>query len=366
MELKVKPRLFTDGKRTGEFLNVLPERLTLNYPKIYTSEVSTDETCFKEVKRVKFEITKDIKELDRNLLNQKHISGDWVKDLYETTKEYIFKTWKPEKFHLVGHSSGYDSRVISQAIFDLFKQHGKEWLGVTLFVENHGEGHLTSEILKKEGWDLKHFYHYGQGVAPDQLHSSSFQWLVYFNKFNGICSYPVNQWYDPYYKMYQDGIIPIDAQYYTGYGANEVTEMFAKHNRPISNYLSWHHTLQLGMFKDWGECIHPFWSIDWLMKLYAYKDIQHTKPRVNELVTRVISPHLNSIPRWDVPNTTKMGYKHVGFELMNNLMEFYRNSFYGKMNPIRANNWLEYLEWWGRLCTASLCEYLLKRGFKIT
>jgi hypothetical protein len=369
MELNVKPRLY-NGKKTGEFLQALPQKLTINKKllsgglKIFTSEVSTDETCFEEVKRVPFELNEEVKQLELEISRQKPLKGDWVKDLYEANKDYIFKTWDSKKFHIVAHSSGYDSRILSQALFDLYKKHGKEWLGVTLFVENHGEGELTRKILKLEGWEDKYFFHYGKNVPPQALHGSSFQWDSYFNKFNGIGSYPVNQWYDAYNKMYQMGVIPKDCQYYTGYGANEVLEMFAKHKRPISGYLSWHHTLQLGIFKDWGDAYHPFWDSEWIKRVYAY-DLRDLKSRINQIVTMTISPNLRSVPRWDITETTKAGYKHVDFDLMNNLIELYRNSFFGQRVRCKANNWLEYLDWWGHVCIASLCDYLLKRGFKI-
>ena len=76
MELKVKPRLY-NGKKTGEFLDALPSKLTLNKKllngglKIFTSEVASDETCFEQVKRIPFEVSEEVKQLQNEISRQK-------------------------------------------------------------------------------------------------------------------------------------------------------------------------------------------------------------------------------------------------------------------------------------------------------
>ncbi|GAH77103.1 unnamed protein product, partial [marine sediment metagenome] len=45
----------------------------------------------------------------------------------------IERSWDPGQFHLVLHSSGYDSRIISKTIVNLRDKYGESWLGDVLF-----------------------------------------------------------------------------------------------------------------------------------------------------------------------------------------------------------------------------------------
>ena len=59
----------------------------------------------------------------------------------------IERDWDPDKFHLLFHSSGYDSRIFSSILMKLREKHGEGWIGKILFLCWEPEGALFEEEL---------------------------------------------------------------------------------------------------------------------------------------------------------------------------------------------------------------------------
>ena len=193
MEYKGRTRMYRGPEGASlNFDDVVPDKVTIRdiSPKPY---VYAHVTPFVEVDIVPYveppEITK--------FLNNMEVCESSLEKIFNSVVESIEEYCDPGKLHVIGASSGYDSRIIAKAIQILRKKNGEEWFGYTMFVENGGESEGFLAIMKDLDFlDHAESWHPKYGVK-------------YFNnmheKFNGICSYPINQWYD----------------YYVNYGLNE-------------------------------------------------------------------------------------------------------------------------------------------------
>ena len=181
--------------------------------------------------------------------------------IWTELKKAIFEGWRTDKIHVIGASSGYDSRIIAKVLQELRKKHGSSWFGETYFVECGGEAVGFKQIMQALGFSSKNYviwepnYDYGYFMDISK-------------RFNGLCAYPVNQWYDYYASQFNLN----DIQYISGYGGNisDAMRENAPFLKPVKDGLSikkrlrlffkWNYDYQLAAFKQPPHSFHPFWS----------------------------------------------------------------------------------------------------------
>jgi len=361
--MNTRPIFIGDGEST-DMLDVLPRELTLNnidarfYPK--TCARPAEETIFKEVKYKPFEYSAEMGEL----FGRDKCPPTGMRGMYEILKESIERTWDPTKFHVIGHSSGVDSRIICKAVCELTEKHGDDWAGDVLYVENGGEGDLFNQIKEITGINGIAF---NWGAEPGWYNEPFFRFDDFYKKYNGPVAYPMNQWYDSYNRLYEEGVIPKkDIQGYTGYGANETQQKAVRNHKGYAWYFPWVHQLQLSLFKHWGgDWEHPFLDIDFLHALNTNEFCNTHKTRFNILLAAEVAPELYHIPHIHTKQVIKRGYRHVDPILLKKLYDTYRQSWFGSQFDVRTESHIEYREWWFFYCVASFCEHLLKNGYKI-
>lgn len=339
--------------QTGGFYEVLPKKLTLNLvPGIFQS-LSSRETCFKEVRRVLYKKPLWVTELQKELSSMPQRSGDWTKEVYEVIKAGIEKKWKPEKYHVIGASSGWDSRVMAKAIKELRDKNGFDWFGDTIFMECHGEAEPFKNIMSY--LDLPYYVMDGH-LGSEFYFQDRVKLQTHADKFNGMVSYPVNQWFDWTYKFHVK-----DCQYFTGYGSNEVDEMGLKKWHSFEAYHRWHYDLQLNWFKWPEDTVHVFWDADYLKSIWSYPEIRKHQERITELICRYQIPELNHIPRLNYENIPN--YRNMSNWQMQKCITEYSESWFGSQVKCAPNPVHDYTQWWGYYCIASICEKL--KGYKI-
>jgi len=79
--------------------------------------------------------------------------GEYLQAMVEELRITVWNTWDPEKFHVVWHSGGYDSRIMSAAICDLFGPN----IDNVLFICFGSECNVSKQILEAEGWPRDRF-----------------------------------------------------------------------------------------------------------------------------------------------------------------------------------------------------------------
>lgn len=379
------------------FHEVCPEKLTLNknlHPKIFKELTDGwNGTIFNEVNVVPFVEAYDTETKNFYMEGISRVivgKEEFAKCMFNKLMSVIEDTWIPEKFHVIPHSSGYDSRLISTILKRLKKKHGSDWIGDYLFVEAHGESDHALEAIVMEGWKKSHYIVINENVNSSEAHAHNFEFTSAWRRGNGYIGFPVNVWYGMVEWLQNKGLVPIDddqIQCYTGYGANETMYSMYKPSHYFSNntvdsmhipkhgvgwYFAWHYYHHLSGFTLKSNWIHPFYNLDYLREF-----IKYSKGNIEEVASRCLSvssillsyfePELGKLHKLVTKEVTKRGYNTISDRLLNKAIKDYRSSWYGKnIKPnIIPTNRLIYCDWWGSWYVASFCEYLLKSGHSI-
>ncbi len=357
-----KTQSFTSDIGTDrDFYKVLPKKLTLNLnDMLIPSLVETDETMFKEVKRVHYQEQPWVTMFQKQLNELPKKGGPFEQDLFDTFCSIIEQRWQPDKFHVIGASGGWDSRLIIIALSELRKKHGAKWLGDLLFVEGWGEGHNYKEILNRFGWEEKYYQIYNEKIAPGWMHEKSLEFKNYWKRFNGLVTFPINQWWD----LYGDYVERDDVQFITGYGSNETDMLMLKEHHSFQWYAGWHYQLQLENIKFMEETIQTFWDLNWIRKTWEYPAIRTSSKRIPQMIVEKLAPQLSDIPLLTYEQLSS--YRHIDNDLLAQCVKQYEASRFGQKIPCKPSNYIgEYQKWWGYYCMASICQYLLESGYEI-
>ena len=345
-----------------------------------TNEPGFRETPFEEINVSEYSSTVDNDTSDiiaASYIKPELISPEQYTDkIFDLFKRTIKLHWKPEKFKIISHSAGSDSRMISTAIKQLHEELGSEWLGDVMFIEAEGESEGFLEIMKIQGWDDDQYC-----VMNNDLDPNENQWLALdfenaWKKLNGVLGFPVNVWWDTVLWL-QDicGIAPPDDQIqaWTGYGSNEISKAVYHPEQTIPWYFKWHYYHELANFPMKVETVHPFHSFFFISEFLKWIDMENPMeyPTVtcSKKIIPVIAPELSHIDH--TPELYKKrdaaGYRTVSDKLMVKNINDYQASWYGKnVNPsLVATNKIEYSRWWGEWCLASFCEHLIEQGCEV-
>jgi len=345
------------------FIETLPNELTIrkNLPIDITKQFMgySCETIFKEVSINKYSPTQETE----IFLNTPIQPINDLSELYEEIKKAVYNTWDCTKVHILGHSSGYDSRLLSYIIKELTIEHGQDWMGKVYCVEVLGEESNFKRIMQTVGLDG---IIYNEGIPAQAKHSYSFKFDTFWQKFNGIVSYPVNVFYDAYRYLSEQGMISKNnIQYYTGYGATESMDN-ALAQWGFAYYYKFLHHLQVQYFRQWGgEWTYPYWQWNVQKAIRGCIKWKDSKERLAKLLADQIIPWNKTIPRIDVKELKQAQYMTIDDTTLKQIERDYNRSWYGGNVPIKLTNNIGYNLWSFHYCVASLCEHLLEQGYKI-
>jgi len=385
MKFFKRPRIYESSVGRSEHIwEIMPKNVTVKKdinPVCFnaTSEGYT-ETPFVEVSIVPYESAYPdiIEDFNFDGLVKLDINYDrFIELLYEQLVKVIEQTWDSSKFHVIPHSSGNDTRLISYIIKQLYDKNGKEWLGDILFVEANGEQKEFLEIMKLVGWDKSQYMIYNEGAEPSKYHNHSFNFDTCWKSLNGYMSYPMNKWYDFVDYLQHQGTIPEDdkLQLYTGYGANETTRAIHDRGQSLEWYYWWHYHIALSQITYKGNWVHPFWELDFLhlMEIYGWKYLDKAGEKgksplsVSKLILDKIAPEFKEIKNLTTNDVAERGFLEISDEMMYREMKNYGESWYGKNNKVKMPVYkvIMHCEWWGKWALASFCEYLIKEGHNV-
>ncbi len=292
----------------------------------------------------------------------------YAEELLKHTELAIERAWDPKKFHVVSHSSGYDTRLISIAIKNLYADLGDEWLGDLVFVEGDGEGPQTREILKKLGWGDWPFYVYNEGAEVHEYHARSIEFDGAWKRFNGISGFPLNVWYESYEWLQERGLIPGDEriQCFTGYGSNEIAKA-VNNLGGFKWYTKWVYHHPLSVFKLKGQWVHPYYHLPLWRFIQKHHVWRYRNCGIAKHAIKYISPEtwgMGGMGIVDREPTVRL----LSDRLIKQAIMDYGRSWYGReIHPWNrpSTNLMDYSSFWGEWCLASLCEHLLASGHTI-
>jgi len=165
------------------------------YRKKVKGLVFCKSSLFKEIEMV-LNLDKETTSFIKNVPEKKSIPlNNLVKKVVNELMLFIEGIWDRSKIHVVIHSSGYDSRLISAIIRKLEEKNGSSWLGEVYFICYEPEVQYFRMIMEYEGWEEKNLRTVKEKYPPLDYYKEavSFENVgkycsdVYNNRFGSYC-----------------------------------------------------------------------------------------------------------------------------------------------------------------------------------
>jgi hypothetical protein len=371
-----RERLYKSKVGTSErYYEIVPKTVTLQKDpsSIYNPIQPRNMTVFKEIDIVPYEEMCGKTALDFGLevIPSEQVSRKEFAELaFDVFKAAIYTKWDPNKFHVIMHSSGYDSRLVSLAIKSLYEEYGSDWFGNTVFLNSYWESEQFKRIMEYEGWD--NYIIFNENAKKDEVFKGSFDFSQAWKQLNGgMIGWPLNGNWESIRWLQERELIPKEnIQCIGGAGSNEISRTLHE-GKKIGWYFDWiyYHTLSTFPLKgrDW---IFPFLNFDFISVIIKYGLEYNNKSGFSKNIIDQIEPDLNKIERIDLKELIEQGYTRISDNIIRKAIDDYKNSWYGKyVRPkepaIKPSGKFEYSTWWGMWNLASFCEYLLQNDFKI-
>lgn len=369
MQQLERQRLFVNtqtGERSLRFLDLCQDMMRLN------RKVDKNWTLFREIGIVPFSETVSIE--DRALYDLQAATveerPEWFYDRFLVALERVIEQeWSPDKCHLVLHSSGYDSRLISGTIRNIYKRRGDDWLGKVLFTCYGPECDTFLDIMEYEGWtdtQVMALPHVEEMLATclTQSHGA--------HASNGPVQAPLNTLYTIPFVLHDAGLIPNDVQMWMGWGTDYAMKGAgdAKGNRLAAMQKDSYQqptSIACGWVDDMA---YPFQAHD-VLKVCIESTIRNAFYLRREILayldnglaafSRMEMPGGDPVnawlrPGWVLPLVPLSAYERT--------LKEYGLSWYGRKvvsNPQPTRD-TSYHQWWQHWSAAAICQHLRETG----
>ena len=364
MSLGIKYRNVETKRESSKIYEVIEGKVTINREyvggKFY---VDSHNTLFREIEIVPykdaipkewlFEVKRRCKPLS---------SAEFVDSLIKTLREHIKETWRKKKYHAVLHSSGWDSRVVSTIIRQLYEELGDSWLGEIRFVCYGSECKILKRILEAEGW---------KDAVPlilpfdDSYLKRSLDFQRAWKYVNGCAPYPVNTFYMNVNELANRHLIPEDPSKTQVWAASYFNELmkFAIEQKKgaTSSFLRKYYYCTYAQFVSAlsRNIIQPLLNPDTLR--FVLEARTPLRDGIRSMIVRKLNTKLASI------KPCSSGKVMVSPSHFNSVLADYRGSWYGinVSPPHKATNKMTYSDWWTAWSAASFVEHLIKKGVRV-
>lgn len=356
MRFNWRRQYISDDWKTGDFLEVLPSVLTLTPQNWYgiSQPVGMRDTMFKEVKLKQYTKSLYIKTAIEWIYNAKPYNDiTWRNKVYNRLISIVDQSWDRSKFHVIAHSSGIDSRILSSII---------KVLGFNnlLFVECAGEADLFERIMKAQGWERSKYMVYRASQPPGQYFEHSFN--IVPDNFNGPVGYPVNHFYDPYDELIREDVIPEDSQFFGAFGCYFEKALTAP---DPAAFFHADYFYQMNAFRQRGQWIFPWWDILYLKEIVKYKGCYENR-RISDCLNEILPEKVRTIPKYRTSDMIRRGWRTISGDLLRRLQQKFNKTVYAKKKNVKLNPQIAYSTAWGQYQEAMICEKLIKEGYVIT
>jgi hypothetical protein len=281
-----------------------------------------------------------------------------IKVLVSLIEEAINTFWDSNKFNLIFHSSGYDSRILSYFITRIVAHRGGEFL----FVCMEPEGNAFKSIMQYFNISEANYQIYDRLSNPYNL---MFDFATTWKYINGMSLFPMSVFHACVEYLRRIGAIPEDLSMVNVWSGLHMNEVVAGRGT-LDQLLKRRYYSKLSAM--WGSflpanAIHPFVSSKILeyITLHAY-----VLPEVRIKMLQYLDPTLAKF--FKAPRASGQSIKHI----YNTMIDDYKNSYYyhniddtglpyGKVVSSYSH-----LGFWRKWAFASLIEYLVERGVDIS
>jgi len=304
----------------------------------------------------------------------------FIQKFVERLSEYIYGIWNPKAHHIILHSSGWDSRILSSIILDLYNKLGDEWLGDVMFVCWGEEAKSFYNIMSVEGWSDNQY------IAFSKLNKEYLEYHLDFDnvwrRLNGTSNYPSSHFYWVLDMLRDKEMISNNLEGVELWAASYFNEMFAAMENKwvnskiairtklilrllskyspridtIPKFIDMYYHSRYADFSSVLPCplIQPLLNFDSL-QLITQSKIRYPKD-IRMRIVKYTNPDILNIP--SLTDTIVQVPGNVG----DRLKKQYKESWYGKQNKIRVyTDKITPSPWWAHWSAASFCEYLHNR-----
>jgi len=293
----------------------------------------------------------------------------FARKFIELMKRSIYESWDPKKFHVILHSGGWDSRILSMIITKMYQTQGTKWLGNIIFVCKEPESECFHKVMDFEGWSKEYRLIYNGGIDPLKYNDRFLDFdnlYVYINDAIWSCNFIRLALEDIMKKVPGS---PTDINEYQIYGAGYFTEMFQFKAR-FFDILEYYYRPINGQYSTSGNILYPILN-EHIFKLFIKSDYgKGVGPMdLKKLVMENLDPKLLNIPRYDDLNIYNSPYLQLSQETLMWARLKYVNSWYGKnIRPdVGGQLTTSYKPsvLWNLWSAAALCEHLISIGIKV-
>lgn len=358
---------------------------------------SDDKTFFKEIKVAPPILNGMVKEyVNRSKDFCTYMSPEKFIDLLT---KVVVEGWESTKFHIIFHSSGYDSRLLSYILKKLLQKNGEKWLGDILFICWEPEGTCFKRIMKWGGWSKKQYYIYQEGMTTDYRAE-----LIEFDNVHRWVNAsvgPIQPVGPSIVAAKRDGLIPDDRKIHVmaAWGVDEFCKAhslinkqkkyketyyrrfnmgFRKYDNPVINIM-----ISLWLYPsfnptyDFDEDIPATWSsVECDSFSFPFADVRIIESLVSkEFIKKQVRSQLpislgNLLEGEGGDGTWANQPAELSKKVRKKTANDFNNSWYNKniskleynifpsFNNHSSSLWREYV-------LASMCEYLIKKGVEI-
>ena len=299
---------------------------------------------------------------------------EFIGYLLDNIELVIKDTWDDDKFHVISHSSGYDSRILSYIIRKLYRR--GIIAGDILFLCLQPEGEGFQEVMRYLNWDGEKCLVYNKNCRPEEYYKGCFDFKNNWRSFNGLSQWPGDILFWVIKDLQKKKLLPQDDKNIQSYGMGFTDELF-KHKYHFRTKASVYKFLNIYYYSRFpqsmsnfkGDRIMPMLDFEIIKLILMYDWGWHPSAKVKMDLVKRLDPKLYELPNKSI-YTTKNPYHRISPELMDKIKTDYSRSWYGKnINPDmvkRATSNLEYSPWWACYSAAAVVEHLRELGVKIS
>jgi len=354
------------GKVSRLILNLIEDSITLK-KNAATINLMAGNTPFEEIEVVTplDTLSEEYKELSKVKAHSVPISWNkFIDKCWETYLTAVDNVWDDDKFHMVMHSSGYDSRIMSLALKQLHKEN-------LLFVCLEPEGSVFENIMKHQAWSEDKYMVYNKGISYDEYYKEGLDYDLCLKITNGPSERPVNPNGVAYYCLQAAGKIDKDEN--MQFHANQFAEILNSKVVNFEHYYKEFYYSRFSRFWSTFDCKVSDNYLDFdLMKFMMEAKVSnwHTRDQLREEMIRQIDPHMLKFKRWTWNEVYGQNFFKLSDRLHKKAVEDYKNSWFYKNIDKDINSTSKYMvsatfKWWQKWSMGAVTDYLVSKGCNI-
>jgi hypothetical protein len=279
--------------------------------------------------------------------------GQFLDGVIRELEAFVEDRWN-DQFHMVFHSSGIDSRIVSKIIHRLYKKNGPEWLGEVLFVCFGPECDEFMKIMEYEGWRRDQYFPCQNMLGACLYFEDAHNWL------NGPCQNALGLAVLEQIAV-DISLAPPEYQLWSGYGANELF-VAASGRGSLEARMRKEYRSEASVGRYRRRALYPFRAHNVLCHVATSECRMGGSLRT--AVLRRLDPKLLEFENVQWRNAMLVPAKLRAISIKS-----YEGSWYAEnIKPLHIENttWRVMVrQWWRDWSAAAICQHLLREGYEL-